>query len=161
ALARLAGELEALGARTAWARDRRSHHYVRGLLWRARGDERQAAAAFRRALESRTFGYTRINMELARVLVRQGRAREAAELLEAALRGSLEASNLYVARTELHELLARAWTAAGEPERARPHLHAVDAAWSAADPPFAARRARLLAEVGPFVRLPVGGGRKP
>lgn len=162
ALARLANDVQAAGARSAWAGDQRAHHYVRGLLWLARGDDRQAAASFRRALESRTFGYTRINMELARVLLRQGRAREAVELLEAALRGSLEASNLYVTRTELHALLARAWTAAGEPERARPHVRAVDAAWSAADPPFAARRARLLAEAGPDARLPAataGAGR--
>ncbi|HEX5870905.1 MAG TPA: hypothetical protein VFY65_10835, partial [Longimicrobium sp.] len=158
ALARLADDLQAVGARAAWAGDQRAHHYVRGLLWLARGDDRHAAAAFRRALESRTFGYTRINLELGRVLLRQGRPREAAELLEAALRGSLEASNLYVTRTELHELLARAWTAAGEPERAMPHLRAVDAAWSAAEPPFAARRARLLAEVGPSSRIAVGRG---
>lgn len=151
ALARLADELRAAGARAAWARDQRLHHYVNGVLWVARGDDRQAAAAFGRALESRTFGYTRISLELARVLMRQGRAREAAELLEAALRGSLEASNLYVTRTELHELLARAWTAAGEPGRAAPHLRAVDDAWAAADPPYAARRARLLAEVGPSI----------
>jgi DNA-binding SARP family transcriptional activator/tetratricopeptide (TPR) repeat protein/TolB-like protein len=146
ALARLAGELEALGAQTAWSRDRRLHHYVRGLLWQARGNDREAASALRRAGDSRTSGYTRISLELARVLLRQDRPREAAELLEPALRGSLEASNLYVTRTELHELLARAWSAAGEPARARPHLRAVDAAWAAADPPFAARRARLLAE---------------
>jgi DNA-binding SARP family transcriptional activator/TolB-like protein len=148
ALIRLADELQALGARTALARDARSHHYVRGLLWQARGNDREAAAAFRRALESPTHGNTRINLELGRLLLRQGRAREAAEVLEPALRGSLESSNLYVTRTELHELLARAWTAAGEPDRARPHLRAVDVAWSAADPEFAARRARLLAELG-------------
>lgn len=146
ALARLADELQALGARTAWARDRRMHHYVRGLLWQMRGNDREAEAAFRRALDSRTSGYTRINLELGRLLLRQGRAREAAEILEPALRGSLEASNLYVTRTELHELLARAWTAAGEPGRAARHLRAVDVAWSAAEPPFAARRAQLLAE---------------
>jgi tetratricopeptide (TPR) repeat protein len=161
ALARLADELQALGARTAWARDRRMHHYARGLLWQARGNDRQAEAAFRRAVDSPTHGYSRIHLELGRLLLRQGRAREAAELVEPALRGSLEATNLYVSRTELHELLARAWTAAGEPERARPHLRAVDVAWSAADPPFAARRARLLAEVGPAVRPPAGGGRRP
>ncbi|HEX2080239.1 MAG TPA: BTAD domain-containing putative transcriptional regulator [Longimicrobium sp.] len=162
AVARLADEVEAAGARSAWAADQRAHHYVRGLLWLARGDDRQAAAAFRRALESRTFGYTRINVELARVLLRQGRAREAAELLEAALRGSLEANNLYVTRTELHELLARAWTAAGEPGRAMPHLRAVDAAWSAADPPYAARRARLVAELRPLARPLAGrGGGRP
>lgn len=162
ALARLADELQALGSRQAWSRDRRMHHYVRGLLWRARGDDRQAAAAFRRALDSPTHGYTRISLELGRLLLRQGRPREAAELLEPALRGSLEASNLYVTRTELHELLARAWTAAGEPARARPHLRAVDAAWSAAEPAFAVRRARLLAELEADPRpLARRDGRRP
>jgi DNA-binding SARP family transcriptional activator/TolB-like protein len=147
ALVRLADELQALGARTAWSRDRRMHHYVRGLLWEARGNDREAAAEFGRALDSRTFGYTRINLEFGRLLLRQGKPREAAALLEAALRGSLESANLYVSRTELHELLARAWTAAREPEKARPHLRAVDVAWAAADPPYASRRARLLADV--------------
>lgn len=162
ALVRLSAELQALGARTAWSRDQRLHHYARGLLWQARGDERQAAAELRLALDSRTHGYTRISLELGRLLLRQGRPREAAELLEPALRGSLESSNLYVTRTELHELLARAWTAAGAPDRAGPHLRAVDAAWSAADAPFAARRERLLAELRPPPRPQAGGGgRKP
>ncbi|HEU0053241.1 MAG TPA: tetratricopeptide repeat protein, partial [Longimicrobium sp.] len=159
ALARLAGELAELGARSAWSRDRRLHHYVRGLLWEARGNDREAAAAFHRALDSRTHGYTRINLELGRLLLRQGKPREAAELLEPALRGSLESANLYVSRTELHELLAHAWIAAGAPEKARPHLRAVDAAWSSADPPFAARRARLLAEFA-RVERPSDAGRR-
>ena len=64
--------MRALGAASAYGRDRRLFHHVRGLPLAARGDTAAAASE---------------------------------------LRGSLEASNLYVSRTELHEW--RAWDALG------------------------------------------------
>jgi hypothetical protein len=69
-------------------------------------------------------------------------------VLQSALRGPLEASNLYVTRTELHELLARAWEASGRPDSAAAHYRAVVAAWRQADPEFRARREAARARLG-------------
>jgi hypothetical protein len=70
-------------------------------------------------------------------------------VLQPALRGTLEASNLYLNRTEIHELLAQAWDAAGVHDSAAAHYAWVAKAWSAADPPLAPRvqaaRTRLAA----------------
>jgi predicted Zn-dependent protease len=65
----------------------------------ARGRSGDAEQEFRRAILSATLGYARTSLELARVLLRVGRAREAVLVLQPALRRGLEASNLYVTRT--------------------------------------------------------------
>jgi tetratricopeptide (TPR) repeat protein len=122
-LAAIAEEVQAAGARSGYGRDRRLHHYVRGLLLVARQRQSEATAELRQAIFSPAAGYTRINVELARLHLARGEPREAIPLLRAALHGSLEASNLYVTHTELHELLARAFTAAGEPDSAAAHRH--------------------------------------
>jgi hypothetical protein len=67
-------------------------------------------------------------------------------VLAPALRGDLQASNYYVTHAELHEALAEAFEAAGEPDSARVHYAWVANAWRAADPPFRARAARARAE---------------
>jgi tetratricopeptide (TPR) repeat protein len=163
ALAMLADTIEAWGRSSSYGRDQRLHHHVRGLLLAARGEPEAAAAEYRRALYSTTYGYTRTNLELARALLDLDRPLEAVAVLEPALRGSLEASNLYVTRTEVHELLGRAWDAAGEPDRAAAHYRRVLHAWRDADPPFHARRDRVrdrLARLGAAdatVALTAGG----
>jgi hypothetical protein len=88
-----------------------------------------------------------------------GRPRDAVSVLQPALRGSIEASNMYVTRTEIHELLAQAWDSLGRrsPERdsARVHYGAVARAWRRPDPAFAARvehareRSQVLASSAP------------
>jgi len=96
-----------------------------------------------------TTGFTRTNFELARVYLRLRRPKEAIAVLQPSLRGSLEASNLYVTRTELHERLAQAWDALGNVDSAAVHYAWVTKAWNAADPAFASRvsaaRVRLAA----------------
>jgi predicted Zn-dependent protease len=109
------------------------------LLWRARGDEGKAAIEFRAAISSPNFGFTRINYELGQSLLSLGRPMEAVAILQPALRGALDASNLYVTRTALHELLARAWDAGGNRDSARVHWAQVDRAWAGADPAFRSR----------------------
>ena len=52
-------------------------------------------------------------MDRRRALAQKRRA-----LLEAALRGPIEASNYYVTRTELHELLARTFESMGDTDSA-------------------------------------------
>ena len=151
-LAALVDTVETYGRRSGLARDQRLHHHVRGLLFRARGRPEDAVREFRAALVSLTGGYTRTNLELARTLLMVRRPAEAIAVLQPALRGGVEASNLYVTRTDLHEALAQAWEALGTRARrdsAVAHYRIVARAWASGDPPAAARaasaRARLAA----------------
>jgi DNA-binding SARP family transcriptional activator len=139
AVARLIDSVRALGELTISGRNRLLHHYVRGLLLTARGDTAGAVSEFRAAIHSPFIGYTRTNLELGRLLVATGRARDAIAILQPALRARLEGSQLYVSRTELHEALARAWDGAGVRDSAVAHYRAVVSAWRRADPPFAPR----------------------
>ena len=148
-LSKLADSIRVMGDRSGYGRDRRLHHHVRGLILAARGADSAAISEFKSAVYSWTVGFTRTNYELARLYLRHGQAREAVAVLQPALRGALDASNLYVSRTELHERLAQAWEAAGQPDSAAAHYAWVVHAWSAADPflqpRVTAARARLVA----------------
>lgn len=121
ALPALADSIQRLGAQSAYGRDPGLHHYVRGLLWMARGDTLRAAGQLRQAVFSTTAGYGRINLELGRALIAVGEPREAARVLGGTLRGPLDAGNLYVNPAEVHALLARALRHAGQPDSARVH----------------------------------------
>ncbi len=140
--------LERVGSRSGYARDRRMHHYARGLLWDARRRPAEAAAEYRQALTSPTYGYTRINYRLGQDLVALGRPAEALPLLRGALHGGLEASNLYITHTELRELLGRAFDAMGQRDSAATHYRWVAAAWRDADPPFRERGRAAAAKAG-------------
>jgi tetratricopeptide (TPR) repeat protein len=135
----LADTVAVYGAQSAYGRDRRLFHHVRGLAAAARGDDDAAAGEFRASMRSLRVGYTRSNAELARALLRLRRPAEAVAVLQPALEGTIEGSSLYVSRTELHELLARAWDAAGNRDSAAVHYAAVERAWAAGDPSFRAR----------------------
>lgn len=140
----LADTIELLGPRSGYARDRLLHYHVRGLIALAEGRPAEAESELRRAIFSPTAGYTRTNLELGRLLLARRRPREAIAILSPALRGPLEASNLYVTRTELHELLGRAFDAAGAPDSAAVYYAHVADAWRAADAAFQpARRAAI------------------
>lgn len=138
-VALLADTIQRVGARSGYARDQRMHHYARGLLWDARRRPAEAVAEYRQAFTSPTFGYTRINYRLALDLIALGRPTEALPLLRGALHGGLEASNLYITHTELHEAMARAFEAAGRRDSAAAEYRWVAAAWRDADPPFRER----------------------
>lgn len=138
-VARLADTLEQVGRRSGYARDQRMHHYARGLMWDVRRRPREAVDEYRQAFTSPTFGYTRINYRWAQDLIALGRPAEAVGLLRSALHGGLEASNLYVTHTELHELLAKAFAAAGQRDSATAHFRWVAEAWRDADPPYRER----------------------
>lgn len=146
-LSRLADSVRALGEASGYGRDRRLHHYVRGLLLAARGDDASAIGELRSAIYSLTVGFTRVNYVLARVYLHAHRPREAVAVLQPALRGGIDASNLYLNRTELHELLAQAWDAAGARDSAAAHYAYVAKTWAGADPSLQPRvtaaRARL------------------
>jgi hypothetical protein len=83
---------------------------------------------------SPTNGYTRINYELGKSLLSLGRPQEAIPVLRGPLRGGFEGSGLYLSQTETHELLARAFDAAGQRDSAAAHYTLVERAWRGADP---------------------------
>jgi tetratricopeptide (TPR) repeat protein len=147
AVARLADSIEHVGALSGYGRDPRLHHYVRGLLLRARGQLPEAAEEFRRGLFSLTDGYTRNSYELARTLLALHRPKDAIAVLQPALRGSLEASNTYVTHTELHEALGQTFEAVAQPDSAAVHYAYVVRAWASADAPFRARWERARARL--------------
>ncbi len=141
-LSKLADSVRALAEQSGYGRDRRLHHYIRGLALAARGDDRGAISEFKSAIYSTTLGYTRTNYELGRAYLRLHQPREAIAYLSPSLRGAIEAQNLYVSRIELHELLAQAWDSAGQRDSAVAHYNTVARAWSAGDPTFKARADR-------------------
>jgi len=141
-LVKLADSVRALAEQSGYGRDRRLHHYIRGLALAARGDDPGAITEFKAAIYSTTLGYTRTNYELGRAYMRLHQPSEAIVYLSPSLRGAIEAQNLYVSRIELHELLAQAWDSAGQRDSAAAHYNIVARAWSAADPAFKARADR-------------------
>jgi len=140
ALRRMADTVAYWGERSIYGRDRRAHHYLQGLLFTASGRDDDAIREFHEAIYSPTLGFTRVNLELGRALMRQNRAREAVAVVAPALRGEVDASNLYVTRTELHELLAQAYDRAGVRDSAAVHYRVIVRAWANADDAFHARR---------------------
>ena len=138
-LLRLADSVESWGRRSAYGRDRRLHHHLRGLLHVARGRDDLAVVSFSRAIWSPSLGFTRTNHELARALLRLDRPAEAVAALEPALRGTISSNGAYLTQTELHALLAEAHWRAGHGDRALDNLRWAEAAWRDADPPFRAR----------------------
>jgi DNA-binding SARP family transcriptional activator len=138
-LAALGDSVESIAHRSAYGRDWRLPAHIRGLLWQARGAPERAAASFRTAVYSPTEGFTRTNLELARTLLSLGRPNDAVLVIQSALRGSVDGSNFYVTRSELHEVLAQAFDAAKTPDSAAAHYALVAAAWSNADAPIRIR----------------------
>jgi tetratricopeptide (TPR) repeat protein len=141
ALRVLADSVETWGRGSLYGRDRKAHHYLRGLVLAAEGRHEDAVRAYRAAIHSPTLGFTRVNYELGRSLMHLGRPLEAVAAVQPALRGEIDAANLYITRTELHELLAQAFVAAGVRDSAAVHYRAVTKAWARADPAFHTRRA--------------------
>ena len=150
-LAARADTIEAVGAFSASGRDRGLAAHVRGLLLFARGDLTGAAAAFRQSIYSVPAGYTRENYDLARTLLLLRQPREAVAILQPVMRGKLDASNFYVTQTEVHELLAQAWEAAGNPDSASVHYAWVARAWEHGDPAYAKRAADARRRISPTV----------
>jgi tetratricopeptide (TPR) repeat protein len=134
--------VEYWGARSAYGRDQRAHHYLRALMLVAQRRDDDAVREFRSAIHSPNLGFTRVNYDLASALLRLNRPAEAVATLQSSLRGEIDASNLYITRTDLHELLAQAFQAAGQVDSAAVHYERVVDAWRHADQLYHARRAR-------------------
>lgn len=129
------------GRQSGFGRDQRLHHLIRGLLLEARHRDAEALQSLRSSVWSWSGGFTRIQYEMARILLRQGRPAEAIPLLRSALRSGVDAGGLYISRTEIHELIAKAFVEANQPDSARAHFEVVVAAWAPADPVLQPRRA--------------------
>jgi len=146
---RLVNSVAATGQRSLYRRDPLLHRFLRGLLLASAAKHDSAVGEYRAALHSPSLGYTRINYELAKSLIALKRPAEATPVLRAALRGGLDGPGLYLTRTETHELLARAFDAAGRSDSAAAHYLIVERAWRNADTPlkprYEAARARLVA----------------
>jgi tetratricopeptide (TPR) repeat protein len=150
ALAALADTVEKWGRKSGFGRDHHLHEYLRGLLWTARRRPDSALTAFSRATFSETQGFSRIDLQRARTLLSLGRPREAIPILRHPLSGPLEAGNFYTTPTELQELLAQAYDAAGEVDSAAVYYRYVVTAWGDADrelqPRVVRDRERLAAD---------------
>jgi DNA-binding SARP family transcriptional activator len=156
-LRQLGDSLVLYGRQSGFGRDRRLPSYVHGLSARLAGHPAAAADSFVAAVTSPTSGFSRLNVELAGTLLDLGRPGEAIRWVQAALRGALDAGNLYATRTGEHELLARAFASAGEVDSARAHYAWVVHAWAHAEPQFQPRRdaaLRYLASTGGVTGLP-------
>jgi DNA-binding SARP family transcriptional activator/tetratricopeptide (TPR) repeat protein len=145
ALRSLADTVEYWGARSIYGRDRRLHHYLRGMLLVARNRDREAVAELSAAIHSPSNGFTRVNYELGKALLRLDRPADAVPVLRSGLHGGIDGSNLYVTRTELHELLAQALERLGKRDSAAVHYRAVVQGWSRSDLAYRERldRARV------------------
>ena len=141
----LADSVERWGKKSAYGRDQKVHHYLRGMVHVTAGRHEAAVREFRDAIYSLTLGFTRVNYELARCLMVLNRSDEAIAVLQPALRGALDASNLYVSRTALHELLAEAFVRTNQRDSAAVHYRAVVKAWARADPMLHGRRDKAAA----------------
>ncbi len=85
-------------------------------------------------------GYTRTNLELGRELIAAGRPSEAIGIPRSALRGPIQGPNLYVTRTEIHEMLAKAFELMGAADSAAVRYRRVTSAWRNSDSRFRARQ---------------------
>jgi DNA-binding SARP family transcriptional activator len=146
-LARMADSAEVLARRSAFGRDRHMPHYIRALQHRARGDWATAERAFRAAVYSPSYGFTRTNVDLAQVLIASGRPLEAIPLLRSALRGPIDGTAYYTKRTDVREALGAAFEAAGMADSAIAQYSLVLRVLQRADANLAARIARLRVKV--------------
>jgi tetratricopeptide (TPR) repeat protein len=140
-LATLADSLEREGEQSSLFRPRHQHHFVRGLLYEARGEDAAAMAEFERALVVPASDFSRVNLALAELYLKHNRPGDAVRVLKPASRGwFLETTNLHSSLTEVHERLAVALEASGARDGAAVHWSRVARNWAHADPLLVARR---------------------
>jgi serine/threonine protein kinase/tetratricopeptide (TPR) repeat protein len=139
-LAVLADSIQTLGGNSITKRFQVSHHHVRGLLALSRGEPDAAVDHFRQAEYSPVDGNGRTKIELARTLLHLQRPEEALRVLQPVTRGGMVGPITHAVRTEIHELIGRAWEDAGRPDSAAVHYRRVLLAWQRADPELHGRR---------------------
>ncbi|MEO7997295.1 MAG: BTAD domain-containing putative transcriptional regulator [Gemmatimonadaceae bacterium] len=93
-----------IGSASYYARDKTVPHFLRALVAVQGGRDDEAEREFKIALFSRN-GFTRVNYEYARLMMRKKRYKEAEELLSQALMGPLDAMLRYQPRSEVRVLI--------------------------------------------------------
>jgi DNA-binding SARP family transcriptional activator/tetratricopeptide (TPR) repeat protein len=138
----LADSVEVIGSRSNYGRDWRVHHHVRGLVATSAGRWADAERHFRSALWIPA-GWTRTNIELARVLLAQRRTREAVQVLRETYMGPLDGMARHAPRSELDFWMSRAFAAAGQRDSARVYAAYARHAWGDAGPELQRRLGEL------------------
>ena len=141
-LAVLADSAESFGLLSAYVRDRRIHHHLRGLLWTARGRPDSAAREFGAAMYSSSDGFAETSLQLARTLLAAGQPREAIQVLRAGLHNFMDRAGYTTPRTELQDVLWQSYIAVNERDSAATYARRVANAWQHADPILRERRER-------------------
>lgn len=142
----LADSIEIVGRRSGFGRDVRLHFHVRGLVAEIGGRWTDAERAFERARWGRG-GWTRTNIELARVQMAQGRPHDAVATLQDSRFGTLGGMGRYAPRTEIAAAIAEAFLVTHQPDSAEVYLSRVRDAWAQADAPQRRRLAAMEREV--------------
>lgn len=113
-----------------------------GLLAEREGRLREARGEFEQALAP-VRGFTRTNVELARVDVALGLPSTAIDVLRRAYHEPVDAMGRYATRSEMNYQMSLAFAKANQPDSARTYASYVRGAWVHADPEFAHRLAAL------------------
>ncbi|MEP6779513.1 MAG: hypothetical protein ABJC26_06455 [Gemmatimonadaceae bacterium] len=138
----LADSIERIGSASYYARDWTTFDHVRGLIDERAGRHADAKAHFAAAL-SLVPGWTRTNIELAKVDMILGQPDSAVVVLRQALRQSSDAMGRYAPRSEIDYHLSLAFAKAGQLDSARVYAAYVRSAWVRADPEFKKRLVAL------------------
>ncbi len=134
-LARMADSVQYLGRQGSWIRDHRMHHYIRGLIFAARGDHLAACDAFLSSLTGASTTFARANLAAGSHCLQAGRLQPALSALRGVLRGPIGAGGTSGTLTEAHGLVARVFDALQRPDSARAHHELVTAALRREDLP--------------------------
>lgn len=151
-LALLADSVQSLGSQSSWIRDHRMHHYVRGLIFAARGDHRAACDAFLSSLTGASTTFARANLAAGSHCLQAGRLQPALGALRGVLRGPIGSGGTSGTLTEAHQLVARVFDALQRPDSARAHHELVVAALRRKDLP-SRDPARTVGQLGAALGL--------
>ena len=127
-----------VGQQSYYRRDWLLNHHVRGMLNFSEGKLGDAERELK-AAEWSAGGWTRTNIELARVQLARGHAGDAVATLREAYLAPLDGMGRYVPRSEIDWWMARAFTQAGERDSAAAYAAFVRSAWEHADAGVRAR----------------------
>ena len=139
----LADSLVLFAAGSYYGRDLRLHHHVRGLIHARAGRLDDAEREFRAAMWG-VAGWTRTNVELAKVLMAQKRDREALDMLRLAYAAPLDAMGRYQLRSEVDLFMSVVFRKLGQTDSAAIYDSYVRRAWRDADPEIARELSLLL-----------------
>jgi hypothetical protein len=106
------------------------------MLAEMNGRDDEALTHLGQAIHSRTNGFTLVNYEMGKIYLRHNRPADAIAITRSALFGDIDGPNLYVTRTDLHDLMARSFAQLGQRDSAAFHYRAVAKALAPADPRF-------------------------